>query len=204
MGAVGLTGGIATGKSTVSGFFREAGAAVIDADLAARAVVAPNHLAHAEIVEGFGETILLPNREIDRAKLGRVIFNEPAKKALLERIIHPRVFAEMNRHQAEIEKERPHGLIILDVPLLFESGMARELTDVIVVYVPESVQLARLMKRDGYSEEEALARIDAQMPISEKRRRATIVIDNSEDLAETRKRTFAVYGKLMAETEAGT
>ncbi len=193
---VGLTGGIATGKSTVARILRGAGARVIDADRIAREVVGRGRPAWRDIVEHFGEGMLRPDGEIDRARLGDIIFNDPGEQAALNRIVHPRVFADIEAQRARIAETAPRAVVILDIPLLFEAGSRRDLDEIIVVYAPEPVQLARLMKRDGLSRRDALARIRSQMPIEEKKKRATRVIDNSGDLAVTRRQALAVYREL--------
>ncbi len=193
---VGLTGGIATGKSTVARILREAGAHVIDADRIAREAVGRGRPAWRDIVEHFGKGVLRPDGEIDRARLGNIIFNDPDQQAALNRIVHPRVFADIEARRARIAETAPHAVVVLDIPLLFEAGSRRNLAEVIVVYAPEPVQLARLMQRDGLSRRDALARIRSQMPIEEKRQRATRVIDNSGDLAATRRQALAVYRDL--------
>ena len=186
MKVIGLTGGIATGKSTVSRMLAEAGAHIIDTDQLAREVVEPGQPAWEAIVEHFGHAILLADGRIDRDRLGDIIFHDPAQKAVLDNIVHPAVFEAMARRLAQMEKQAPDGVAILDIPLLFETGMERNLAEVILVYAPETAQRERLMRRNGLSAEAAAARISAQMPIAEKRRRASIVIDNSGDLEGTR------------------
>jgi dephospho-CoA kinase len=192
----GLTGGIASGKSTVSAFLEDAGAVIVDADKIARDVVQKDKPAWLEIVDAFGTSILLPDGEINRILLGDIIFNDPAKKQILNRIIHPEVFTETATRLAEIEKKQPDAVVILDVPLLIESGMDTGLSDIIVVYVPESVQIQRLMTRDALTQAQTLARIRSQMPIEEKKKRATIVIDNSGSRENTRNISLRVYHKL--------
>ncbi len=192
----GLTGGIATGKSTVSGFLAEAGAAVVDADKIAREVVKQQKPAWRAVVDHFGEEILAPDGEIDRQRLGDIIFRSPEEKETLNRIIHPYVFQEMTAAESAIRKKRPDAVIILDVPLLFEVGMDARLAEVILVYAPERRQIERLMARNALAQENALARVRSQMNIEEKRDRATVVIDNSYDLERTRKRTLEVYRYL--------
>lgn len=192
----GLTGGIASGKSTVSGFLAEAGARIIDADTIAREVVKPGTPAHDEIIAFFGRSILLAHGEIDRQRLGDIIFNDSAKKTHLEEIIHPRVYRRIEEMIAEIAARAPDAVVILDIPLLLEARMERNLAEVIVVYLPEHLQLQRLMARDHIDANAALARIHAQMPIEEKRHLATIVIDNSGSLAATRSQAQAVFNHL--------
>lgn len=197
MKTAGLTGGIATGKSTVAGFFRDLGAEIVCADEAARAVVRRGEAAWAEIVSAFGQEILDEDGELDREEMGRRIFSDPESRRRLEAIVHPRVFQWMDARMAEIRERNPDAVVIQDVPLLFESGMEARLRPVIVVYAPESVQLQRLMARDGRSEADARSRINAQMSIEEKRRRADRVIHNGGTPEETRRQTAEIYKWLM-------
>jgi dephospho-CoA kinase len=192
----GLTGGIATGKSTVAAMLQEAGAVIIDADKIARAVVKKGSKAWYEIVEHFGAEGLLPDGEINRITLGDTIFKDAAKKQVLDDIVHPQVIIEMGKQVEAAKADRPRAVIILDVPLLIESGMHETMSDVILVYTPEHIQLQRLMARDGLSVSDALARIRSQMPIEEKKALATIIIDNSSTQARTRERTLEVYRSL--------
>jgi dephospho-CoA kinase len=192
----GLTGGIASGKSTVSAFLEKAGALIVDADKIAREVVRKGQPAWREIVDAFGQAILLPDGEINRVLLGEIIFNDPAQQQVLNRIVHPGVISETAARLSEIEKKQPVAVVILDVPLLIESGMDTGLSDIIVVYVPESVQIQRLIARDVLTPAQALARIRSQMPIEEKKKRATIVIDNSGSLENTRRISLTVYQRL--------
>jgi dephospho-CoA kinase len=194
---IGLTGGIATGKSTVSTILENAGAVIIDADRIARQVVKRNLPAYRQIVDAFGERVLLPDAEIDRTALGHLIFNDPRKKQLLNTIVHPYVRRETNRQLKHIEHIDPDALVILDIPLLFEAGMRKGLSEVIVVYAPEDIQIKRLMIRDHISQEEALARIRSQIPIEEKKSLASMVIDNSGTLEHTRKQTLEIFQRLI-------
>ena len=196
MQVIGLTGGIATGKSTVCAILENAGAVIIDADRIARKLVKKNLPAYRQIVDTFGESILLPDGEINRTALGDLIFNDPRKKQLLNKIVHPQVGKETDRQLKRIEKNNPHALVILDIPLLLESGLHKNLSEVIVVYTPEHIQINRLMQRDHISQENALARIRSQMPIEEKKKLATIVIDNSGMLEDTRKQTLEIFQRL--------
>ena len=192
----GLTGGIASGKSTVSAFLKDAGAIIVDADKIAREVVQKGLPAWLEIVNTFGQSILLPDGEINRILLGDIIFNDSAQKQVLNQIVHPWVFAETATRLTEIEKKKLNAVVILDVPLLIESGMDTGLSDIIVVYVPEQVQFQRLMTRDALTQKQALARIRSQLSIEEKKKRATIVIDNSNSLENTRSISLTVYQHL--------
>ena len=192
----GLTGGIATGKSTVSNFLSDAGARIIDADRIAREVVMQGTPAYDEIRAYFGDTILMPNGDIDRERLGDIIFNDSDKKKRLDAIVHPRVFERSKARIAEIAAKEPDAVVILDIPLLMEANMDRDLAAVIVVYVPEALQLQRLMARDGIDEKAARARIRSQMPIEEKRKRATCVIDNSGSRAACRQQAIEILDLL--------
>ena len=192
----GLTGGIASGKSTVSAFLKNAGAIIVDADKIAREVVKKGLPAWLEIVTAFGQSILLPDGEINRILLGDIIFNDSAQKQVLNQIVHPWVFAETATRLTEIEKKKLNAVVILDVPLLIESGMDTGLSDIIVVYIPEQVQFQRLMTRDALAQKQALARIRSQLSIEEKKKRATIVIDNSNSLENTRSISLTVYQHL--------
>ena len=196
MQVIGLTGGIATGKSSVSALLEKAGAVIIDADRIARQVVKKGLPAYREIVASFGEAILLPDGEINRSSLGNIIFNDPRKKQLLNRIVHPYVRKEQNRQLKHIEKNDPDAIVILDIPLLIETQKYMDLSELIVVYAPEHIQIARLMQRDGISKTDALARVRSQMPIEEKKGKATIVIDNSGTRENTRKQTLKIFQRL--------
>jgi dephospho-CoA kinase len=192
----GLTGGIATGKSTVASIFKSAGAIIIDADQIARQVVRKGQPAWHEIVQYFGRNVLLPDGEINRILLGDLVFNNHEKKEVLNRIVHPRVRKETDKRLKQIEKDTPNAVVIVDVPLLFEADMTKGLSEVIVAYAPEHIQLQRLRRRDNLSEKDAVARIRSQMPIERKKKLASIVIDNSSTRELTRKATLAVYRKL--------
>ena len=192
----GLTGGIATGKSTVSAILKECGAIIIDADLIAHAVVKKGLEAHKRIAAHFGKQILLPDGELDRPQLGNIIFNHPAQKEMLNQIVHPFVFEEMERQIREFERKNPASVVISDIPLLIESGMHKRFSEIILVYIPEYLQMHRLMTRDKLSEKQAAARIRAQMPIEKKKRFATMIIDNSDSLENTRNQAVAVYQRL--------
>lgn len=197
MVVAGLTGGIATGKSTVACFFQSAGAVLIDADRIAFEAVQKGTPAWHEIVDHFGAEVLLGDGQINRARLGDIIFNDHDRKAILDRIVHPRVFEEIERQLLILEKDLPGSVVIVDVPLLMETGMDRAMPEVIVVYVPESIQIERLMARDCLCREDALARIRSQMSIEEKKARASIIIDNSHGLEQTRARTLEVFNELQ-------
>jgi dephospho-CoA kinase len=194
----GLTGGIASGKSTVSGMFRQAGAIVIDADLIARQIVAPQMPAWKAIVSAFGETVLLPDGRIDRARLGTIVFNDARRRGHLEKIIHPGVRAEIASRRKWLGRSAPRSVVIQDIPLLFETGMTEGMAEILLVYVPRHVQLERLIKRDNLSKADARLRIAAQMPLEEKRRKATIIIDNQGTMDATQKQVARLYDRFVA------
>lgn len=193
---VGLTGGIASGKSTVSRMFAENGTEVIDADAITREVVRKSTPAWDEIVAHFGRTLLNPDGEIDRVRLGAIVFQNPGERHALEAIVHPRVHEETERRIHQIGGRTPGALVILDIPLLFETNHYTCREETIVVYVPEKVQLARLMARDGISRESAMDRIRSQLPIEEKKKRGTYLIDNSGNLSDTRRQVMALAALL--------
>lgn len=180
-----MTGGIATGKSTVSRMLVERGAALIDADIIAREIMEPGHPALRAVTEHFGRSILLPDGRLDRKRLGEIIFSNPEERRLLEGITHPAIRREMSKRMKELESADPSRLVVADIPLLYESGLENLYEEVMVVYVPRQVQLERLMHRDQLTEEEALQRLMAQMDIEQKKAKADILIDNSYGLKET-------------------
>ncbi|MCI0763933.1 dephospho-CoA kinase [Bacillus sp. TL12] len=182
---IGLTGGIASGKSTVSQMFREMNIPVIDADIIAREVVEQGKEAYKEIVEVFGEEILQADGELNRPKLGSIVFHNEEKRLHLNKIVHPAVRKEMNAHKDMYIKEDVQA-IVLDIPLLFESKLTELVDQILVVAVAPSTQLERLMKRNGFIEEEAKARIDSQMSLAEKVTLANKVIYNDGTIAETK------------------
>ncbi|HEX7057216.1 MAG TPA: dephospho-CoA kinase [Bacilli bacterium] len=184
---IGLTGGIATGKSTVAALLQEQGAILIDADQVAREVVLPGEPALQEIFARFGQALKLPDGSLNRKALGEIVFSDAAARKDLENILHPRIRAIIMGRMAEYERKQPDKLVVADIPLLFESGSQYRFQQTMLVYVPEDVQLARLMARDAIGREAALRRMAAQIPIEEKKRRADIVIDNSGTLAETKR-----------------
>lgn len=196
MRVFGLTGGIATGKSTVSQMFRERGVPIIDADVVAREVVEPGAPALAEIAARFPGVIGADGR-LDRARLGAIVFADAAARAALNAIVHPRVreaVAERTRALADAGAPR----VIYDAALLIENDLDRGLDGVILVVAPPEVQRARLMARDRLGPAEADARIGAQMPLELKRARATWIIDNGGSLEETRAQVARVFEALVA------
>lgn len=183
---LGLTGSIATGKSTVAKLFLSAGIPVVDADLGARAVVFPGAPGLADIIEHFGEAYLLPDGTLDRKRLGELIFSDREKRAELDALLKERI-----QHWIQAEKERyineGHDLIVLDIPLLYEGGYQDSCDAVMVVYVPEELQLQRLMSRNHLDSDEATRRMQSQLSIEKKKELADFVIDNSGTIEETEK-----------------
>lgn len=175
--------------------FRDLGATIIDADLLARKVVEKGAPAYHEIIREFGEGILDSEGNIDREKLGEIVFNDPRARKRLNEITHPRVFDLMQQELKRAERDGAQ-VVVLDVPLLFESGADSWLKPVILVYADAQTQLNRLVERDGCSTQRALARINAQMPIEEKRGRAHFVIDNRGDLENTRRQVLEIWQKV--------
>ncbi len=196
---VGLTGSIATGKSTVSAMFAHQGARVIDADLLAREVVMPGQPAYAGILEEFGSHLVLEDGSLDRKALGAIVFADPARRKRLEEITHPAVGARQQRILSVLDEEGFEGIVLWDAALLFETGGVSKMDKVVVVVADPETERRRLMARDGLSEAEARARIASQMPIGEKAKRADHVIDNSGTREETERQVRAVHGALLAE-----
>ena len=176
---VGLTGGVATGKSTVAAMLKRCGAIVIDADSLARDVVAPGRPAWREIVKEFGHDILNADQSINRQALGAIVFRHSAKRRRLERIIHPRVAREQMRRTRAAAMHDIHAVVVYDVPLLFEAGIENRVDKTIVVTADRETQIARLKKRNGLTRIEALRRIKSQMPLANKVARADYVLDGT-------------------------
>ena len=193
---VGLTGGIATGKSLVSEILRGLGAYIIDADKIAREVVEPQKPAWLEIVEFFGKDIINKDRTINRKRLGEIVFNDPLKKRKLEEIVHPRVIEEENRMLKEYLKIKPDGIVIIDAALLIEAGSHKRVDKLIVVYADKETQTKRLMERDGLSRPDAEKKIASQLPLDKKVKMADFVIDNSKGIEETQRQTIDIFNKL--------
>jgi len=191
---LGLTGGIGSGKSMVLSMFANLGAEVIDADQLAREVVEPGQPALEEIATAFGRDMLMPDGRLDRGKLARIIFADPVARARLNAITHPRIRERMATEMA-LRGSRP-GLLIVDIPLLYENGRSDTVESVIVVWVDAKTQLRRLTERDGLTPDEARQRIAAQMPLDEKRARADLVVDNSGSRENTRRQVEAIYRRF--------
>ena len=195
MTRIGLTGGVASGKSTVSALLAELGAVVIDADVLAREVVAPGTDGLDAVVAEFGPDVLTPDGSLDRPRLGALVFADPERRQALEAIIHPRVRARA----AEIEASAPAGSVVVhDIPLLAETGQAASFDAIIVVDVPTEVQVDRMVRIRAMTEDEARARIAAQAGREERLAVATYVVDNTGSVDDLRARIEEIYAGLAS------
>lgn len=195
---VGLTGGIASGKSTVSEAFARLGAKVLDADKVAREVVLPGQPAWLELQQAFGPEFFLPDGEVNRSKLRLLVFSNPEERSKLNAIVHPEVMKEVNRRFEQLTTSAQDAVVVVDVPLLLEVGVAHRFDRVIVVYVTKSVQIKRLRQRDGLSLEGAQRALSTQMVLNKKVEQADYVIDNSGTRAETQAQVEKVWQELRA------
>lgn len=189
---IGLTGGIASGKSTVSGILAELGAYIIDADKTAHKVMSPGNEAYKKVVKKFGQGVINKNGEIDREKLGALIFSVPEYKTELDALVHPIIKEDMLR-QETLAKQQGVNVTVWDVPLLIETQWHNVMDEVWVVYVNEKTQLLRLMKRNNLSEEQAQQRIHSQLLLKDKLQFADIVIDNSNSVDITRQQVINAW-----------
>jgi len=193
---IGLTGGIASGKSFVADILAACGAVIVDADRLAREVVEPGEPAYREIVAHFGEGVLRPDGTLDRKALGRIVFADPASRAVLERITHPAI-AERAFRRIELERDKGTGVVFYVVPLLIEAGLESTVDEIWLVFVDAETQVQRLMKRDNVPREEALRKISAQMALDHKLAYADVVIDNSGAPEETERRVRDEWASLQ-------
>jgi dephospho-CoA kinase len=200
---VGLTGGIATGKSTVTAILRELGCHLLEADKIAHRFIEPGGAAYNDVVREFGPGILTPDGRVDRTKLGAIVFADPLRLARLNAIVHPHVLAEQDRELAAIERAEPHAIAVVEAALLIEAGYTDRLDCLVVTWCTPEQQLARLTRQDagldagrGLTLEQARQRIATQMPLEEKRRMADEVIDCSGSLEHTREQTMALFARL--------
>lgn len=198
MKIIGLTGGIASGKSTVSSVFREMGAIILDADQIARQVVLPQQPAWEDIVVLFGPQVLHQDQSLNREKMGEIVFNNPNCLSELNRITHPRIMQYYKDTLRKISMEKPEAIVMLEVPLLYETNMDRLCQRVIVVWVDRETQIKRLMERENLSYEDAIKRVDSQMSLDEKARRADFVIDNRGSMVETKEKATIYYNEILA------
>ena len=208
---VGLTGGIATGKTTVAAMLRELGCRMLDADKIAHGLIEPGAAAYEEVLREFGRGILTADGRVDRKKLGAIVFAEPQRLARLNAIVHPRVLDTQDRELEAIERAEPHAIAVVEAALLIEAGYAPKLDCLVVTWCTPEQQLARLIQQDaggisgrGLTAEQARQRIASQMPNDEKRRLADEVIDCSGSLAHTREQVVALVSRLKRmEAEQG-
>jgi dephospho-CoA kinase len=199
---VGLTGGVATGKSTVSAMFLALGCVIIDADLLAREVVEPGQPAYREIVEAFGSGVLQPGGRLDRKALGALVFADSARRRRLEAITHPRIRERFAARLTELAAQGFDGIVIFDAPVMIESGSYRTMDRLVVVTSDEASQIARQQARDRLGEADARRRIESQMALAEKARLADYVVDNSGDLAATEAQVREVHRALLKDLDA--
>jgi len=195
--SAGLTGGIASGKSLALEYFARLGACTADADKIAHESIMPGQEAYAGIVGAFGRNILLNDRTIDREKLGAIIFADPAKRALLNSLVHPVVIRILRRLVRDYTCSRPAGILIADVPLLIECGLQKDFEKIIVVTAPRNLQQVRLMRRNRLSEQDAAQRLRAQIPIADKIQYADYVIENNGTREKLAKQVSRVYAQLQ-------
>jgi dephospho-CoA kinase len=198
---VGLTGGIATGKSTVSAMFRGLGCVVIDADVLAREVVEPGERAYEQIVAYFGGEVVSPDGTLDRKALAQRVFAAPDERKRLEAITHPQIRDRFAEHLGELAARDYDGIVIFDAPVMIESGNYRSMDRLVVVTADDAAQVNRQMSRDASTEEAARQRIGSQLPLADKVKLADYVIDNGGSLAETEEQVRAVHRALLAELQ---
>ena len=199
---VGLTGGIATGKSMVSALLRQLGCEIIDADLLAREVVEPGRPAWTTIVAEFGQDVVTGDGALDRKRLGAIVFTNPERRRRLEAITHPAI---RERFQARLDELAEHGftgIVVFDAAVMIESGNYKNMDRLVVVVTDEPTQMARLRGRDGTDDAEGRRKIASQMPLAEKAKLADYVIDNSGDRQATAEQVRRVFAALMSELEA--
>lgn len=194
---IGLTGSIATGKSTVTNMLKELGAFVIDCDKTARDVVAPGTRGLAKIEEAFGKEAIAADGSMDRVYIGDLVFRDSGMKKRLENILFPLIFEALNEELLRLERAGSTPVVFLDMPLLYEVKYDSYVDEVWLVYVPFEVQLNRLMKRNGYTKEEALLRIHSQIPVDKKKALAQQVIDNSGTLEDTKEQVRSLWETLQ-------
>ena len=199
---VGLTGGIATGKSYVVSVLRELGCEALDADVVAHQAIEPGQPAYQDIVREFGAGVVNADGTINRPALGAIVFGDEAKRARLNAIVHPRVFAAQNLWLAEVERRNPQAVVIIDAALMIETGSYKRYDKVVVVHCTPALQRERLMARNALTREQAEARIAAQMPAAEKLKHADYVLDTSLGFADTRRQVEALHARLVQDAAA--
>ena len=192
---IGLTGGIASGKSTAARILREMGHSVVDADALARLVVAKNGPAYREVLSVFGPDFVDGNGDLDRKKLGQIVFPDKKKRVQLEQIVHPKVKSLALLEKSRLETEGKN-IAFYDVPLLYEKNLEAEFDAVLLIYAPESIQIERMMIRNGYSESEARERMQAQIPIEQKLLRSPHVVMNTGKIEDLKMEIKKILGEI--------
>ena len=193
MVVVGLTGGLASGKTTVANFFKSLGARIIDADQLARTVVKPGKAAWRDILREFGPQVLASDKTINRQALATIVFHSPKKLKILQKIIHPRVAREQAKQAKIIQQHSPHAVIIYDAALLLEAGAQKRMDHVIVVTADRTTQITRACRRDGLTKTQALRRIKQQMPLRDKLKYADTVLDGTWPRSRLRRAVRSLY-----------
>jgi len=193
-----LTGGIASGKSTVARMLADLGAIIVDADEAARHAVQPGSPGWHQLRDLLGGSFFRPDGQLDRRKLRQCIIDDETLRLQVNAILHPAIMASMEAQHQYWQQQRPGTQVILDIPLLFESKLAQRCDTILLVYVPQEVQVQRLMARDGVPRDEAERSLDMQIAIEDKRQWADIIIDNSNALEDTQRQVAAIWRKLAA------
>ncbi|QGU00178.1 Dephospho-CoA kinase [Candidatus Syntrophocurvum alkaliphilum] len=197
MKIIGLTGGIASGKSTVANALKDLGAIIIEADKLAHQIIEPDKPAYEEIIKTFGQEILNDDLTINRDELGKLVFNNPEKLEKLNNITHPRVIESFKNQIQAINKSQPNAVVVFEIPLLYEINIQHICDEVWVVWIDRETQIERLKLRDGFTEEEAIKRIDSQMSLDEKAKRANRVIDNRKGKEETIRIATKYYNEIL-------
>ena len=199
---VGLTGGIACGKSNILRQFGRLGAYTIDADKLAREVVEPGRAAYRDVVATFGPHILRNDGTLDRKRLGSLVFADPEKRERLNQILHPLIIEEEDCRMARLRQSGP-AVVVVDAALMIEAGTYRRYQVIVVAFCPPELQVERMMRRDGLSRREALQRLESQMPIRKKATYGDYVIDTSGSLEKTAEEVERVYEKLLSQLRGG-
>jgi len=194
---VGLTGGIASGKSVVVNKFKKLGAKVIDADKIAHQVLHENLEVKNKIIKNFGKEILKKNGTINRKKLGKIVFSNAKKRKILEKITHPVIIKEVKKKLNHLITQSLNHFVILDAPLLFETKITNFVDKIIVVAVPREIQLKRLMERNNLTEQEAWERINSQWKIEKKKKFADFIIDNTKPLPMVEKQIYEIWNNIL-------
>jgi dephospho-CoA kinase len=198
---VGLTGGIASGKSLVARVFKDLGAYLIDADRVVHELLEPGQQAWQEVLDYFGNSILLQSKCIDRRKLGEIVFNDTAKREWLNHCLHPRVFEVYLAQVKNVRARQPQAIIVLDAALLIETGYYRKMDRLVVVNAGAEQQIERLASRDKFTREQAWSRIQSQMPLSDKIACADYVVDNTGTREDAERQARDIFNKLKLEAE---